>query len=249
LARAWYNNTRLTLGRGKQTSVPANFNYELWQGPAPRVPYTEYLDTGAKDYTRHYNWHWFWHYGNGELGNNGVHALDVCRWGMGVDYPIRVTSSGGRYAFDDDQQTPDTHCVAYEFPGRKQITWEGLSCNNASLGFVTFYGEKGSLALNGSGAYVIYDVKGKELKKVAGSMKDDDHVGNFLAAIRDEKPRNLNAEIQEGYKSTLLCHLGNIAQRTGRTLNCNAENGHILGDEKAMAYWSREYEKGWEPKV
>lgn len=247
LARSWYENLRPSLGRAKSASAPANFDYELWQGPAPRVPYVEFNDSGS--FSRHYNWHWFWHWGNGELGNNGIHALDVCRWGLGVDYPVRVTSSGGRYAFDDDQQTPDTHTVCYEFANKKQITWQGLSCNKHGGGFVTFYGDKGTLALDASGGYTIFDAKGKETKKVPGVMKDDFHIANFVAAIRDDKPLSCNAEILEGFKSTLLCHLGNIAQRTGRTMNCSPTNGHIIGDEKAMAYWSREYEKGWEPRV
>ena len=96
-------------------------DYDLWQGPAPRTPY---LDNRI-----HYNWHWFWHWGNGELGNNGIHALDLCRWGLGVEFPTTVVSSGGRYRFHDDQETPDTHVATFEFPGGKQITWQGLSCN------------------------------------------------------------------------------------------------------------------------
>ena len=114
LARAWYNNLRPSLGNGQTADVPANLDYDLWQGPAPRVPYI--------DNRIHYNWHWFWNWGNGELGNNGIHTLDLCRWGLGVDYPTRVTSSGGRYRYDDDQETPDTQTVDFEFDDRCQIT-------------------------------------------------------------------------------------------------------------------------------
>jgi predicted dehydrogenase len=241
LAQGWYTNTRGSIGRGKPADVPAGLDYDLWQGPAPRRPFhTNYL---------HYTWHWFWHWGNGELGNNGVHMIDVCRWGLGVDYPVRVTSSGGRYRFDDDQETPDTHEVAFEFDGRKTITWQGLSCNQLPAGMtadVLFTGENGCLAIRGGG-YTVYDLKGKELKKVTGPDGDLTHVGNFLDAIRAGKA--LNSEIEEGHKSTLLCHLGNIAHRTGRTLRCNPGDGHVLDDAPAMALWTREYEKGWEPKV
>ena len=242
LVRSWYHNLRNSLGKGKPVEPPKELDYELWQGPAPRTPYMSNRV--------HYNWHWFWQWGNGELGNNGVHTLDLCRWGLGVDYPIRVTSSGGRYRYEDDQQTPDTHTVCYEFEGKRSITWQGTSCNRNGSGFVTFYGENGSLALESNGAHTIYDARNKEVEKTASpSLGDMEHIANLLAAIREDKPLNLNAEILKGHKSTLLCHLGNIAHRTGKTLNCNKENGRIVGDEDAMALWKRDYAEGWEPKV
>lgn len=242
LSRAWYNSRRGSIGKGEQIAVPSHVDYDLWQGPAPRTPYLSNVV--------HYNWHWRWHWGNGELGNNGIHTLDLCRWGLDADYPTRVTSSGGRYRYDDDQQTPDTHAVCFEFEGGKQVTWEGLSCNVHSSGFVKFYGEKGTLALDSNGSYVIYDDHNKVIKENKGNSRGDvEHIDNFLAAIRNDKPLELNAEIEIGHKSTLLCHLGNIAQRTGRTMNCSPKNGRIIGDNKAMALWERDYEKGWEPKV
>jgi predicted dehydrogenase len=243
-SRSWYANARGPIGKGKEVPVPSNLDYDLWQGPAPRKPYVDNLV--------HYNWHWRWHWGNGELGNNGIHALDLCRWGLDVDYPTRVVSSGGRYAFEDDQETADTHVVSFEFPGRKQIFWEGLSCNRFGInesGFgVTFHGETGSMAI-GDGGYTLYDNRGKEVKKENASRGDTEHIVNFLDAIRQEKPLSLNSEIEEGHKSTLLCHLGNIAHRTGRTLTCDPQNGHILDDKEAMQLWAREYDPKWEPKV
>jgi predicted dehydrogenase len=242
LARSWYSNLRASIGIGKPAAVPAGLNYDLWQGPAPRVPYV--------DNRIPYNWHWFWHWGNGELGNNGIHALDLCRWGLGAEFPIRVTSSGGRYRYEDDQETPDTQTVCLEFEGRRQITWEGLSCNKHDRKFVTFYGEGGALDLEGNGTYTVFDANDKEVGKFGTpSVGDIEHIVNLLDAIRNDKPLSLNAEIAEGHKSTLLCHLGNIAQRTGRTLRTDPQNGHILDDAEAMKFWRREYEKGWEPKV
>ncbi len=243
-ARSYYNNARGPVGVGKPATPPSHLDYELWQGPAPRMPY---LDNRI-----HYNWHWFWHWGNGELGNNGVHALDICRWGLQVDFPIRVTSSGGRYRFDDDQETPDTHLAAFEFAEEKQISWQGLSCNRheTNSGFVTFFGEKGALELSGNGAYKIYDERNQVIKDVkGGGVGEMEHFANFVAAIRNDKPLDLAAEIAEGHKSTLLCHLGNIAHRTNRTLVCDPTNGHIQGDDEAMQYWSREYAPGWEPTL
>jgi len=242
LVRSWYNSMRGTIGVGKPADPPEYLNYDLWQGPAPRTPY--------QDNVVHYNWHWRWHWGNGELGNNGVHTLDLCRWGLNVDFPTRVTSAGGRYRYDDDQQTPDTQTVSYEFDNGAMINWEGLSCNKHRLGFVVFYGENGALELDSNGGHTIFDRNDKEIEKTPASSRGDiEHIDNFLTAIRAEKPLSLNAEIAEGHKSTLLCHLGNIAQRTGRSLECDASNGHILHDPEAMKLWQREYEKGWEPKV
>lgn len=240
-AEAWYTADRPSIGTGKAAEPPKGLDFNLWQGPAPRRPFRTNI--------LHYNWHWFWHWGNGELGNNGVHSIDLCRWGLGVDYPIRVTSSGGRYRFQDDQETPDTHTVCYEFEGRKQIVWQGWSCNRIArekVDHVRFHGERGSLSLNDD-AYTIFDTVGKEVRRVPVRADDAVHFNNFLAAIRGGV--RLNSEIEEGHKSTLLCHLGNIAQRTGRSLRCDARNGSIQGDKEAMALWTREYEKGWEPRV
>jgi len=240
-AQSWYTNQRPATGKGVVANPPAGLDYELWQGPAPRKPFkSNYL---------HYTWHWFWHWGNGELGNNGVHMIDVCRWGLGVDYPIFVSSAGGRFCYDDDQETPDTHVVSFTFPGGKMITWEGFSCNKLPREKpidVLFLGSKGSLAISG-GAYVIYDRAGKPVDQGSGRGGDLDHLSNFLAAVRGQA--KLNSEIEEAHKSTLLCHLGNIAHRTGKSLHTDPKNGQILNDPEAMKLWSREYAPGWEPKV
>ena len=240
-SRGWYNNTRASIGHGKAAPAPDWLDYELWQGPAPERPFQDNLV--------HYNWHWFWHWGTGELGNNGIHALDVCRWGLGVDYPMRVTSGGGKYRFDDDQETPDTQTVTFDF-GDKSITWEGRSWHprgfEGSAFGIAFYGEKGTMVIDGAN-YKVFDFKGAEIDKGGGPGGDARHYQNFLECIRSGKKPS--ADIEEGHKSTLLCHLGNIAWRTGRTLHCDPKNGRILDDAKAMALWGREYRKGWEPKV
>jgi predicted dehydrogenase len=242
LARAWYTNLRPSIGRGKPAPVPSHLDYELWQGPAPRRDY--------RDNVVPYNWHWFWHWGNGELGNNGVHTIDLCRWGLNVDYPTRVTSSGGRYRFDDDQETPDTHTVCFDFEENKSLVWEGLSCNKHRSGFIAFYGTAGTLELQSDGTHTVYDIEDKVVQKSSSSsLGDVEHVLNFVTAIRTGKPLELNAEIDQGNKSTLLCHLGNMAYRVGRALQCDPRTGRVLMDDAAMAFWSREYASGWEPKV
>jgi predicted dehydrogenase len=248
-ARTWYNNTRPGIGHGKPASVPSWLDWTLWQGPAPERPFmTSEIPNG--NFIVPYNWHWHWHWGNGELGNNGIHALDVARWGLGVDYPIRVSSGGGKYRHDDEQETPDTHMVTYDFPGKKTITWQGLSWSpygpdNSGFG-IAFHGENGTMILDGS-AYKIFDSKNKLVEESKRGGSEREHIADFLKCIREGgRPR---ADIEEGHKSTLLCHLGNIAYRTSRVLTTSEKNGHIQGDDEAMQLWKREYRPGWEPKV
>jgi predicted dehydrogenase len=254
--KAWYANNRKSIGIGKKTPVPGTLDFDLWQGPAPRRDY--------KDNLVHYNWHWFWHWGTAETCNNATHEIDCCRWFLGTDYPTKVTSSGGRYAFKDDWETPDTQVASFEFGNNKSISWEGRSCNvfpveGAGRGF-TIYGDKGTLVNRGNDDYQIFDYANKLMKEVksdaggdannpvsASGNLDFYHFDNFVQSIRGEA--KLNSPVSEAQKSVLLCHLANIAQRTGRTLHCDVKNGHILNDAAAMKLWGREYEKGWEPKI
>lgn len=240
-ARCWYNNRRPSIGHGKAGPAPEWLDYTLWQGPAPEREF--------KDNILHYNWHWFWHWGTGELGNNGVHALDVCRWALGVDYPVQVTSGGGKYRHDDDQETPDTHVTTYDFGG-STISWQGLSWSPRGTEGDAFgmhiHGDAGTMVINGGG-YVIFDMKNNEVTRGTGDAGDTVHLTDFTNAIRDHK--RPQADIEEGHKSTLLCHLGNISHRVGRTLKCDPKDGHIQNDEVAMKLWTREYRDGWEPKV
>ena len=241
-ARTWYNNRRGPIGVGKTVPVPDWLDWELWQGPAPRRPY--------KDNVLHYNWHWKWHWGNGELGNNGVHGIDVARWGLKVGYPRRVLASGGRYRHDDDQETPDTMMVTMDFPERKMITWEGLSWSplgphDESFG-ISFHGTEGSIVIRSSG-YTQYDIRNKEVETEKGADGDADHFADFLDAVRTG--RRPNADIEIAHKSTLLCHLGNIAYRTGTVVNTNPKNGRIVDNDAAQQLWGRDYADGWRPSV
>lgn len=243
LARAYYNNLRGSIGKGQVTDPPEGLDYRLWEGPAPHKPY--------RSNVVHYNWHWFWHWGGGELANNGVHALDICRWGLDVDYPVQSISSGGRYWFDDDQETPDVQSAVYEFEGGRQITWDALSCNKHRVDFFcAFYGDQGSLELDSNGHYRIYDrnddLIAEEAKTAVGQIE---HLTNFVDAIRADDPGLLNQPITEGHKSTLLCHLGNIAQRTKRTVFSSPKDGSILDDAEQQGMWRREYDPAWEADV
>lgn len=253
-AKGWYANNRESIGKGKTTSVPAWLNFDLWQGPAPRRDF--------KDNLLHYNWHWFWHWGTGESLNNGTHTIDLMRWGLGVDYPVRVTSGGGRYRYQDDWETPDTQVITMEFANNTAITWEGRSCNGrgveGSSGGIVFYGDLGALQIDGANSYKVFDLDNKLVKSAENGFSvkpldkmspsqtlDAIHLQNFLDAIRKRIP--LNAGILGGHQSTLLCQLGNIALRCGGTLDINPENGHIKNKKEALKFWTREYQKGWEP--
>ena len=256
MAKAWYTNNRASIGVGNIIPVPSTLDFELWQGPAPRQSY--------KDNLVPYNWHWFWNYGTGEACNNGTHEIDCCRWFLGVDYPTKVTSTGGRFAFKDDWQTPDTQIAGFEFGDKATITWEGRSCNSypsekSGRGFI-IYGTNGTLVNLGGGDYKIFDVKNKLVTEVKSEVEADAnnpvsasgnlemyHFDNFIKTIRGEA--KLNGPVSDASKSVLLCHLANIAQRTGETLHCDPANGHILHNKEAMKLWGRTYEKGWEPKV
>jgi len=254
MVKTWYTNSRKSIGVGKQTAVMPGLDYDLWQGPAPRKPYQDNLI--------HYNWHWFWHWGTGEALNNGTHEIDVARWGLGIDYPLSVNSTGGRYFFKDDWQTPDTQLITFQCP-EATVVWEGRSCSSFKVqGIdrgVLFYGTNG-IMLTGHDGYTIFDEKGNILKEIKSNAVIDGrnssspnegldaiHVDNFLNAVRKGTP--LNAPVTTGFRSTLWVQLGNIAQRMGHTLHIDQQNGHILHDEEAMKLWGREYEKGWEPKV
>lgn len=241
-AKSWYYGPRPSIGNGKTGPAPSWLDYDLWQGPAPERPYQDNL--------LHYNWHWFWHWGTGEAGNNGVHYIDVCRWAMGLDYPLTVTSSGGKYRYpDDDQETPDTNIASFDFGGAtinfEQRSWAPHSEQDPPYE-IAFYGEKGMLTIRG-GSYAIYDPKGKELSKGSGAAGNQAHLLNFVEAIRDSKP--LNAEIEEGFKSTLMCHLANIAYRTGSTIHFDGTARKIVGDKAAEKLWIREYRREWQPRI
>ena len=243
LSRCYYTGLRGSIGKGDEAQPPANFDYDLWQGPAPRKPFrSNYVP---------YNWHWFWHWGGGELANNGVHGLDLCRWGLQVDYPTRTVSAGGRYWFDDDQQTPDTQTASFEFADGRQIVWSATSCNKHRVDyFCSFYGDGGTLELEGDGKYRIFDKQDKMVEEGReASIGQLEHLQNFIECIRDDKPSGLNQPILEAHKSTLLCHLGNIAHRTGKTVLTDAKNGHVLNDVDQQNMWARQYDPAWKDAV
>jgi predicted dehydrogenase len=252
-AKAWYSNERKSIGTGKDAAVPPQLDWDLWQGPAPRRPY--------RDNVQPYNWHWFRIYGTGETLNNGTHEVDVCRWALGVDYPERVSSSGGRYQFEDDWQFYDTLVTSFAYQD-KMISWEGKSCQG-----MKYYGrDRGSTIMGTTGTvlvdrggYEIYDLQGKKTSEfrsggttsssdlVGRDSMTDAHFANFIAGIRNGE--KLNAPVSVGNISVTMLQISNIAWEVNRELRLDTKDGRIQGDPDAMKMWGREYENGWAPRV
>jgi predicted dehydrogenase len=243
-ARAWIAGGRPNIGHAKPEPVPQGVDYSLWLGPAAEGPFTKNRF--------HYNWHWFWDLGTGEIGNNGIHGLDLARYVTGLDAPVKVTCAGGKYYYDDDQQTPDTQTATFDFasgPGGaagctlvwEHRVWEKKGQGPEGQGYgISIHGDKGTMLFDGD-AWTVRGGDGAS-EKPKGDMVGE-HIRNFVASIRgDAKP---NAEIEEGHKSMRLCHLGNIAYRTGKTLTFDAKT-ETTGDPEANKLLGRDYRKGFE---
>jgi predicted dehydrogenase len=249
MARGLCYKWRDTIGRKPVEPVPPGVHYDLWLGPAPQ-----------HDFTRnrfHYNWHWFWDYGNGDLGNQGIHQVDVARWGLGVTYPTKVSAMGGHFMFDDDQETPNTIACTFEFDNggrRKLMTFEvrhwianheaGIGENGGkdpnSVGTV-FYGSKGYLVILDEDHGKYYSYLGKEQQPGPAGSEVGNNWANFIQAVRSRKWSDLNAPIDEGATSTTLVHLANISYRLGRTLNFDSNAWACTGDDEANAMFRRKY--------
>jgi predicted dehydrogenase len=235
LAKAWTVHRRKPIGRKRDAAAPEGVNYDLWLGPAPLRPFN------ANRF--HYNWHWFWDYGTGELGNWGCHMLDVARWGLGVDLPSRVSAVGGRFHFNDDQETPDTLMVQYAYP-HATIIWEhrlwsthGVEGRSAAA---AFYGDAGTLVVD-RGGWKVYDLN--ETIASDTSEQSISHLRNFIDCIKSRsRPA---ADIESGHISSALCHLGNIAYRVGREVSFNPATGTFGSDREADALLSRANRSPW----
>jgi predicted dehydrogenase len=252
---AHYTNSRGSIGNGKVVPVPDGFDWELFQGPAPRQEYMDILYD--------YYWHWFWPWGTGETGNNATHEFDVARWVLQVAHPEHVFCNAGKYYYvEDDWTMYDTMDVTFRYPGGKSIRWDGRS----RTGFSAYgegrgnviYGSKGSVTISRNG-FKVYDLKNKlirEEKEVTESVTtglggggdiSTKHILNFIETIRGKaKP---NSVVKEAAISSHLNHLANISSRTGQPLQVDPVKGHIMNKQIMKEYWSREYEPGWEPKL
>jgi predicted dehydrogenase len=253
-SKAWNSQKRSDIGRRRPEPPPAHLDYDAWVGPVPFVPYQSNLLPSS--------WRWWHHFGCGDIGNDGVHDIDLARWGLGVDtHPSTVAAIGGKYFFDDDQQFPDTQYVVYQYenagPGKarpKQLVYEqrlwspyvqeGAENGNA------FYGTRGALILSKKNGWKLYEAGDNEHsakpKKTREARFDSaPHHRNFLECVRSgaESARG-NADIETGHLSSSLAHLGNIVTRVGRTIRFDPGAEKVLGDEEANKLVSRAYRPG-----
>ena len=245
MARGLCYKWRDTIGKTPVSPVPPGVDYDLWTGPAPKREFTKNRF--------HYNWHWFWDTGNGDLGNQGIHEVDIARWGLGVTHPTKVSAIGGKFMFDDDQETPNTISASYEFDvdgKKKMMTFEvrhWISPHEAGINGDKpgntignqFYGSKGYLVIDNYNKY--YSFMGREQTPGPTATKRDEHWANFIGAVRSRKRQDLNAEIEEGALSCNLMHLANISYRLGRTLHWDAKTLTVLNDPEANKMLTREY--------
>lgn len=243
VSKAWNSQLRGNIGHAQPSEVPAYLDYDLWVGPAAWMPYQSNLLPGI--------WRWWHGFGTGDMGNDGVHDLDIARWGLGVTtHPSGVCAMGGKYFFDDDQQFPDTQYVVFDYASegpRKQLIFEqriwspyvqeGFENGNA------FYGTQGVMIFGKAGGAQIFGPRNKLLESIPGSPPDlAAHHQDFLEAMRSGKTPN--ADIAIHHLSSSLCHLGNIATRVGRVLRVDPQAEQILGDEEANRLLTRSYREG-----
>ncbi|RJP30918.1 MAG: gfo/Idh/MocA family oxidoreductase [Candidatus Omnitrophota bacterium] len=243
MAKAINHQLRKPIGRTPDATPPNSVNYDLWLGPAPLRPFSQNR--------WHYNWHWHWDYGTGDIGNDGIHQIDVARWGLGVGFPKTVTAIGGQLFYDDDHETPDTQVVTYEYDHcyllYEMRLWTDYKLEGHDNG-VVFYADKGVLEVGRNGCEVTFI--GQPKKKIGEGSDFGENINNFVQCVKANDPSKLNAPIDEGFISASLCHLGNIGVRVGRKLHFNAEHCEIVNDSEANRFVGREYRAGYElPKI
>ena len=247
MAKAWNSQRRRSIGKTEPSDPPATLDFDLWLGPAPEVPYRANLLPAI--------WRWWYDFGCGDMGNDGVHDLDVALWGLDVPlHPTRITCFGGKYFFDDDQQFPDTQYAVFEYPiagapaGRQrqlvfeQRIWSPYVQEGYENG-VAFYGTKGYLLVGHSFGWRLYGERNRLIAEAQGELTLEPHYDNFFACIRGQQS-DANANVMAGHRSATLVHLANIATRVGRVLQFDPETEQIIGDEEANRLICRHYRDG-----
>lgn len=238
-AKAINHQFREPIGRAEPSTPPAGVDYDLWTGPAPLRPFTENR--------WHYNWHWVWELGCGDLGNDGIHQLDVARWGLNAAWPKRITCPGGQYFYDDDHETPDWQTASYEYDDfvlfYEMRLWTNYPIEGHDNG-VVFYGDDGTMEIGRKGSFITKI--GGEPERVGGSHDIAANFANFVASAKAGDPKLLNAPVEEAVLSANLCHFGNIATRIGRALDFDAGAKTFKGDDEANAMLARSYRDGYE---
>ena len=243
MAKGLCYKRRVTIGRKPDTPVPPGIDWDKFLGPAPMRAFNENRFK--------YNWHWFWDTGNGDLGNQGVHQMDVAIWGLGINkLPSAVVSTGGKYVYDDDQETPNTQIATFDY-GPVELVFEvrGLVTGGegdekgVKVGNI-WYGSEGYLVLDG-GAFRVYKGEKNELAMDEKPTRGGDagHMKNFLDAVKSRDQNSLNAEVATGITSAKLCHIANISYRLKRRLAMDPQTERFLNDAEANAMLTRDYRK------
>jgi predicted dehydrogenase len=247
MTRWLISGTRASIGFQQPERPPAYLHWDLWLGPAPEQPFHRNLV--------HYNWHWFWDFGNGEMGNNGTHFMDVARWALGEGLPVKVHAGGGRFGYKDQAQTPNTLTASFEFASGKILTCDIRGVHTGEPSGWWFYGSDGSMFVPDSGDFKVYWLTNKSPDPFRSFTKEMDegvdpmqtgaigHLANFYDAVRANDPKLLRASIEEIHRSTVLCHLANISYRVGRKLQFNPESEKFVGDAEADQLVTRQYRK------
>jgi predicted dehydrogenase len=239
MARGLCYRWRDSIGVEPDSEIPDGVDYNIWQGPAEERTFSKNRF--------HYNWHYHWAYGNGDIGNQGVHQMDICRWGLDVLHPNKITSGSGMYIFDDDKEVPNVITSTYNYdnagPRGKIMTfdvrpWMTNDEKNAKVG-VIFYGSEGYIVIDSYTHYKTY--LGQKEEKGPERNAGGDHYGNFIDAVRAHDRSILNAEIEEGHYSSSLAHLGLISARLGRSIVFDGEHEQIMDDDVANSMLTREY--------
>ncbi|HLK96375.1 MAG TPA: Gfo/Idh/MocA family oxidoreductase [Hymenobacter sp.] len=236
MARGTVYKWRADIGNQGNSPVPQGLNWDLWQGPAQAREF-------SKNYV-HYNWHWFWDYGNGDIGNQGIHETDLCMWGLDVGLPEVITSAGGKFLWNDCKETPEVLTSTYHYPKQGKIIefevrpWMTNKEDGVEVGNM-FYGDKGYMVINGYSDYKTY--LGRNREPGPARNAGGDHYKNFADAARARDKKMLNGPVETAHLASSLAHLGNIAYRLGRTLNFDPQKEVFVGDKQANAMLSRKY--------
>jgi predicted dehydrogenase len=235
LARGLCYKRRQSIGPRGNYPIPASVDYNLWSGPAAIKPLTRKR--------LHYDWHWFWDYGNGDLGNQGIHQMDIARWGLGVDdIGVGVVSYGGRLGYEDAGETANSQVSIHQYPAGKRLVFEvrGLETPkllNVGVG-VIFYGTDGYVVIPSYSGGVAFDPKGNQIAAFKGGG-DTLHFNNFVQAVLSGDPKKLNAEILEGHRSSALCHLGNISYRLSEMITGEEAGERLASDKEGLETFHR----------
>ncbi|MBV6639535.1 MAG: Gfo/Idh/MocA family oxidoreductase [Cyclobacteriaceae bacterium] len=255
MARGLVFRWRPSIGDAGFSPVPKGIDYDLWTGPAPKRPFTKNLV--------HYNWHWHWDYGNGDVGNQGIHETDLCMWGLDVGLPSQITSMGGKFLWDDAKEVPEVLTSVYKYPDEGKIIqfevrhWCTNAEDDATVGNI-FYGDKGIIVVDGYDKYKSYLGRDRTPGKSGedggpsatgidrGAGGTDGHFANFIEAVRKHDKTILNGPVETAHLSSGLAHLGNIAYRLERVLNFNPKSESFINDPEADEMLTRNYRNGYE---